>query len=1230
MQQIRELFSKPIDRRIEEVIKVDQTDEQTVRDELDEYVITQSIGDHFNSIFHAIADAPANPNEGIGVWISGFFGSGKSSFAKITGYTVSNRKVCGKSAAEILKEKAHRELLPQQAQSLEACIDVICTSIPTEAIIFDVSMDRGVRTASERITEIMYKALLRELDYPEDFDLAQLEIDLESDGLLDQFVKEFEAFYGKPWKVRRKLGRAINEASAVLHRIQPEVYNEPDSWAKSIGTGRADITPNLLAERAFELASRRRAGRALIFVIDEVGQYVSRSVDKMLDLQAVVQAFGREGKNRVKNKQAIAPCWIVVTSQEKLNEVVDALDSKKIELARLQDRFPLTIDLKQSDISEITSKRVLDKNPQGAEVLKALYAEHEGRLKQLCRLERTSRNVDIEQDAFVKLYPYLPYQIDLCIDIVSGLRLRRGAQRHIGGSNRTIIKQAQQMLVHPQTRLADRPIGHLVTLDLVYELLYVGNLLPSELTREVDDVPKRLPDDQMAHSVAKAIALLEVVTDLPRTAHNLAVVLHPRVDAESLLPQVEAALKKLEDAQIVRESDEGYKLLTVQEKNWDTTRRGLDPKPADRNRIKRELLREIFSEPAIKGYRYQGKKLFPFSLKIDGEMVDGSGQIVLDLQLADDPAELATLANEAVKQSNNQPDEVFWICSLTDEIHRLIEEVYRSREMITMHERIAAQGKLSPEETSCLSQEKMIRDRHQRALRVALTDAIAGGTGFFRGVQKDASALGKAIGEVFAGLRDYVIPLLYPKFELGNRPVKGDEAEKFLTAANLNGLPPIFYDGDDALNLVVKQGGKAVPNLNAEICREVLDYLKHKHSYGDKVTGKLLDAHFGGLGYAWDRDVLRLVLAVLLRGGAIEVTHQGRKYRDHNEPACRRAITNNAAFRNASFAPREPIDLTMLTDAARHYEEITGNEVDIEEGAVAQAFQRLAAEDREQLLPVLAQMRTLNLPGVAHLENLLETIDGVLDMPTDDCVKTLAGEGKSYQEARLRAQRLAAALNSQNVEQLRRARRILDTQLPVLAAKAPSDDLPETASRLREMLESETFFEHLPEIRDTVQMVSQKYRDLYSQFHLKRHRRYVAAVDEIKGLPEWAQVTQNPEISDERRDALLLPLTAKVCTQELDPDEDGLDLPDGADACRRCRATVAQMESETAAVDSLKIEVIGELQKLATPEKKIVRVRVADFTGRVIESSSDVEEATARLKEHLLKLVAEDVRIVLE
>jgi hypothetical protein len=304
--------------------------------------------------------------------------------------------------------------------------------------------------------------------------------------------------------------------------------------------------------------------------------------------------------------------------------------------------------------------------------------------------------------------------------------------------------------------------------------------------------------------------------------------------------------------------------------------------------------------------------------------------------------------------------------------------------------------------------------------------------------------------------------------------------------------------------------------------------------------------------------------------------------------------------------------------------------VDIEEGAIAMAFQRLAAEDREALLPLRARADAAALPGRESLHEFQQTIEGVLEMPTDDCVKTLAGEGKSYQEARTRAQLLNGVLTDANLNLLKTARRIVDAQYPVLASRTASDELTQAADRLRSALESETFFEQLADIRRAADSLSQRYRSLYRESHLARHQAYVAAIDEIKGLPEWTQVMENPDINDLRRDSLLAPLLAKTCNQELDPDQDGLALPDSADACTRCRATVAQMESEAAAVESLKVNAIRGLQELAAPEKRIVRVRLSSVMGRVLESSEDVDQAVEDLRTHLLKLVAEDVRIVLE
>ena len=210
---------------------------------------------------------------------------------------------------------------------------------------------------------------------------------------------------------------------------------------------KADISPGKLAERANELMKRRQPGQALMFVVDEVGQFVARDVQKMLDLQAVVQSLGVKGRGKH---------WVVVTSQEKLGELVSGLDDKKIELARLMDRFPLQVHLEPSDISEVTSRRVLSKNAAAQKALGKLFDEHRGRLTEHTRLTADIKLPELTRDSFIDLYPLLPYQIDLIIQVVSGLRTQGGASKHVGGANRTIIKLAQQLLINPAVNLARR------------------------------------------------------------------------------------------------------------------------------------------------------------------------------------------------------------------------------------------------------------------------------------------------------------------------------------------------------------------------------------------------------------------------------------------------------------------------------------------------------------------------------------------------------------------------------------------------------------------------------------------------------------------------------------------------------------------------------------------------------------------------------------------------------
>jgi hypothetical protein len=1213
MNTIAEIFEKPIDRTIEEVIKVDQINETAVRTELEEYVATDSIKDQFVEVYREIADAPAKPREGIGMWVSGFFGSGKSTFAKILGYTVSGRAVGSTTASALFKKVVGDE-------RVSSLLDSINARVPFESVIFDVSMDRGVRVGNERLTEIMYQALLRELGYAEDLDLAELEITLEGDERLEQFESTFEKLHGKPWSERRRRGLAANEAGAALSKMDSATYPTADSYAHA-SKGKADISANKLAQRAYDLMARRHPGKALIFIVDEVGQYVSRSVEKMLDLQAIIQAFGVEGRNRTEAKKAVSPFWIVVTSQEKLDEVVTALDSKKIELARLQERFRITVDLKQSDISAVTSERVLKKKKEAAELLGALFKENADRIKGCTTLERTSRNIEIDAENFPALYPYVPYQIELSIDIVAGLRLKRGAHRHVGGSNRTIIKQAQQMMINPRTRLAEEPIGSFVTLDRVYELLYMGNLLPTEVSREVDTAVARFPDNQMAHKVIKAIALLEPVKDLPRTPHNLAVVLHPAIDAQPLAKAVVDALKILEDAQFVRQTEDGYKLLTNKEKNWESERSGRDPRPAARNRIHQDLIKDLFGEPKLRSYRYKELRAFRVALKVDGETVDSEGEISFNLALSPE-AEQKTALAEAREESASRPSELFWVATLDDEVRDQVAELYRSNEMVAEYDRLGAQNRLTSEESGCLADEKSRRDRIRRKLRGLLLACIEGGGAYFEGVQHDATALGASLTPALHALLDKAVPRLYPKIEIGVLPLAGSEPEKFLTSTNLTGLPAIFYSDQPDQALVVKQSNRMVPNLGCELCREIHSYLLDKHSYGERVTGKMLETHFSGLGYAWDRESIRLGLAILFRGGAVELTHQGRKYRNYVEDAARPPFTKNPDFRAASFAPRETLDLKVLAAAARMYEEITGKEANIEEGAIAEALKSLASADQAKLIPLNARLTALKLPGEKAVRDQLDWVNGILEMPADDCVKTLAGDGKAYLTGRQHAAKLEKLATDENIQTIATARRILSEQWPALADHQPDEELGESAKSLQTRLDSESALEEVESVRLDSESLTAAYRTLYTSRFEKRRSAYTEARDEVKGHPDWLDLSERFKDQSERLSVLLAPLS-----QRADPE---LDLRPGASTCRRTGATLGQIESDLDAVEAIAKQVLRKVMDAAAPEEEVERVTVAKLYPGRIGNEEELDAFIKSLRERLAKTIAKGTTIIFE
>ena len=1219
MKTVGELLTRDLSRKIEEIIQVDQADEQSVHDEITEYVATDSIREQYRDVLKAIADAPSDPQEKVGVWVSGFFGSGKSSFAKNLGYALENRTVLGDKFADLFKQQLGDPLSSDW-------LDLINANIPTGVILFEVAKEADTRKVTQRIAELMYTVLLRELGYSEDFDIAELEIELEAEGKLPEFIATCKTLLNRDWETVRAGAQKMSRASAILHEIDPKLYATADSWSHSQRNRDASISVRKVVERTFELWERRRKGNALVFIIDEVGQHVARSGDKIEDLRATIEEFGRVGKNLVKERKIIAPCWIVVTSQEKLDEVVAAIDSKRVELAKLQDRFN-SVDLAPSDIREVATKRVLAKKDEAEKPLKELFSSNQGQLNAALRLERTTRRTDINESDFIHFYPYPPHYIDLCIGIMSGIRLQPGAPRHYGGSNRTIIKQAYEMLVSDRTAFAKKPIGALVTLDKVFELVE-GNL-SNEKRTDIYQIAERLKGDAEDHGwalrVAKAICLLEFIRDLPRTEANIAAVLVDEVGKSAPLSEVQAAIKRLSTAQFIRNTEEGWKLQTAQEKNWETERSGyLEPKPRERNELVRSALQKIFDEPEFKTFRYQNRS-FRIGISVDGAGIGDEGELPLALCAADDAEDLTKRVEDirTDSQQKSHENDLYWLFCLTPEIDELVCQLHASRRMVDKYNQLSAQQKISPDETTCLQDEKNSKNGYETRLRDKLTEAMERGTGMFRGVQKDASALGKGLGEILKKLFGQVVPDLYPKLQMGSRPLKGDEAELILKAADLKALPNVFYIGDHGLGLVIKDGPKNVVNTNADVAKEVLDYLKSEHSYGNKDSrmGKTLESRFGGTPYGWERDMLRLILATLFRAGEIEVTYQGNRYHNYQDPASRTPFTNNPAFRSSLFSPRQSVGLKTLTQAVQQLEDLTGEEVDVEEGAIATALKKVAAEELEKLYPLKATAEAHHLPIVDLLSEFQHTLAGIQSSASDDCVRILTENGSQFAETRDKVRKIRESLDSKAIDLLRQSRVVTEQVWQRLAPHCHSPEIAASVEELNKLLGSEQFIDSLDDIAKHTVAVQDAYKKVYIDLFERRKKAYESAIGEIRNRSEWGPLeATNPE----QASSMLSPLTGRVGTEE---DKEGV-----AKGVSLGKASLTEMESDLCAVDGLKASVLFKLQERSIAEKKapVRKIRVSEFFNRPIQTQEELEKALDLIRDSLQKCIDEGAIIILE
>ena len=1096
---IGSLFASDIRRRIEEVIKVDQVDEAILRDEIREYIATDSIKKRYVEVFERYRETPNKPHEGIGIWVSGFFGSGKSSFAKNLGLAIEDRPILGDRAGKLFSQQVGDP-------RVEVLVKTIGEQIPTRAVIFDVSTDRGIRTGNQMLTEIIYRQLLESLGYARDLDLAELEITLEEEGLLDQFKAKYTELFQRDWdREKGKVAIALNQASRVMNAIDKDTFPSVDSWVQA-AKQRADISANLLAQRCKVLTERRCSGQSLLFVIDEVGQFVARDVQKMLDLQGVVQALGRVGRGKF---------WIVVTSQEKLSELVGGLEGKTVELARLMDRFPqdLQVHLEPSDISEVTSRRVLSKNADAQKLLRAEFEENRGRLAGSTHLTADIKLPELTAERFVDLYPLLPYQIDLIIQVVSGLRTQGGASKHVGGANRTIIKLAQQLLINPAVNLADEPVGQLVRIDQIYDLVETN--IDSELRGKITEIAKHV-SHPLAAPVCKAVCLLQFVKSVHRTAENIAAALHSSIDGDSQLPAVKEALEALLKAHKIRLGDDGYRIPSPAEDDWETQRAKIDPRAGDIHRIHGEIISQLWvPQPS---HALQGVKMFKAGLHLNSkELV--VGDITVQLQLAAGGPEFQETAAEHRTRSQLETKNLFWTVALDDAIDRETVQIYRSQEMLSRKDRTAS----TKPELALVAEEKQRQKRHQDELKRRLKQALLAGAIYFRGNDRSPDDSATEVGTTASKLLEVVLPVVFDRFADAAARVAKKDLESLLVSENLNGLTPVFAQ----LGLIRDVKGKPVFNTESGSLAEIMARIENQYSYGIASTGKSLADEFAKEPYGWEFDTVRLLIVALVRSGKIEATSKGQTIDSAVSIEARNTFENNNLFRQTSFRPKKGVEFEDLVRASEAYKNAFGKELpELEQIAVAAAIRGEAARHEPSLQELHTKLLTNRLPGVDMLGKALEQVRSIRSGSEESAIVAFNGCHSELKEAIKRCAELEQALTEPALHDLKRARIALESPWVFLQSEPDiGDDLREAATKLDDILKRETFFRELPAIDQNARVVEAAYQARYEASVVARADAYTAAVCTLKGTPGWEQ------LDDDQRTRIAGPLESRAQSQ---------------------------------------------------------------------------------------------------
>lgn len=569
MEKIGKLFRKNIERNIPGVIMMDG---DNISQELEEYVVTEELLKHFYSFFKAYKSGIDSRTEKIGVWISGFYGSGKSHFLKIISYLLENKNVNGKPAVDYFDNKISDKKLLDDIK--------LAGQVPTDVILFNIdSKNENINGSKDKILDVFEKVFNEKLGLSTTPFVAEIERILIEEGKYEEFKDEFKKICGKNWEDKRNAIQMVEDEFAETYS---KVLNKSIEEGRNIiSRTEANYTLSIekFSQRVREYIESKGNNHHVLFLVDEIGQYISSDSTMMLNLQTIVEDLAIECGGKA---------WVIVTSQRAIDSYTNVIG---YDFSKIQGRFNTKLSLSSSDVDEVIKKRVLEKTKEAEDTLKMMYEKEESSIRNLVTFKNAAyQQVYDDAEDFANTYPFIPYQFKLLQDVFTAIRKSAFAGMHMSNGERNLINAFQESAKANK----DKEIGALIPFNCFYDT--IETMMEPQITRVINhanDLKNRDILKQVDVDILKILFLLKNIKEVPTNIDNISTLYVSNIkdDKIAIKNEVTEALRRLEAQTLIQRNNDEYKFLTDEEQEID---REIKQIAIDQSEITNYLKRIIF------------------------------------------------------------------------------------------------------------------------------------------------------------------------------------------------------------------------------------------------------------------------------------------------------------------------------------------------------------------------------------------------------------------------------------------------------------------------------------------------------------------------------------------------------------------------------------------------------------------------------------------------------------